>query len=400
MDLKSESPYFLLKHGLLKSYPSLQQNISTPIAIMGAGITGALLAWHLVHAGFDVIMVDRRHVAMGSTCASTSLLQYEIDTPLHKLSELVGEKNAVRSYQLCRQAIYDLADICTQLKTDVGFELRKSLQFASYKSHVKNLQSEYLLRKQYGFDVAWLDEKELRSKFSLEYPAGLYSADGASVDAYALTHALLADAATKGLNIYDNTNVEAIHYRKKQIELKTTAGHTITCQHLMIACGYESQRYLRKQVETIHSTYAIVSEQIAQTNFWCDNALVWETATPYMYMRVTSDNRILIGGFDDDFYNPVLRDRRVKQKAKQLGQKIQKLMPGIPFKTDFAWAGAFASTKDGLPYVGTVKELPNTWFALGFGGNGITFSQMAAKMITEKMQGKANKDLSIFSFDR
>jgi glycine/D-amino acid oxidase-like deaminating enzyme len=400
MDLKSESPYFLLKNGLIKSYPSLQENTRSQIAIMGAGITGALLAWHLVHAGFEVVVVDRRHVAMGSTCASTSLLQYEIDTPLHKLAGLVGEKNAVRSYELCREAIYELEAICGKLKTGVGFELRKSLQFASYQSHVNNLRSEYLARKKHGFEVSWLEKNELADKFSLQYPAGLYSADGASVDAYALAHALLADGATKGLRIYDNTNVEKIIHHKKKAELQTSHGFSIECRQLVIACGYESQRYLSQQVEKIESTYAIVSEPIQHSNLWFENALIWETAVPYTYMRVTADNRILIGGFDDELSDPKLRDQRVKQKARQLEQKFHRMMPGIPFRTDFAWGGAFAGTKDGLPYIGKPDNLPNTWFALGFGGNGITFSQMAAKMITQKIKGKPCKDLPIFSFHR
>jgi ribulose 1,5-bisphosphate synthetase/thiazole synthase len=83
MDLRSHSPYWLLKNGLISNYPSIQKDHRTEIAVMGAGITGALMAWHLCQAGFEVIIVDKRHVGMGSTAASTALLQYEIDTPLH-----------------------------------------------------------------------------------------------------------------------------------------------------------------------------------------------------------------------------------------------------------------------------------------------------------------------------
>src|SRR5688572_15752396 len=101
MDLRSHYPYWLLRHGILHTYPSLVKNISTQVVIMGGGISGALTAWHLQQAGFDVVLVDRRHIGMGSTAASTALLQYEIDTPLHKLIDKVGEKNAVKSYLLC-----------------------------------------------------------------------------------------------------------------------------------------------------------------------------------------------------------------------------------------------------------------------------------------------------------
>lgn len=128
--------------------------------------------------------------------------------------------------------------------------------------------------------------------------------------------------------------------------------------------------------------------------------MIWETADPYLYLRTTSDNRILMGGLDDDFYQPALRDKRVKTKAKKLRAKFNKLMPSLPFYTDLSWAGTFASTKDGLPFIGSIAKLPHTYFALGFGGNGITFSEIAARLITDKLSGKSNKDLSIFSFDR
>ena len=103
MDLRSHSPYWLLKNGLMTNYPSLSSDHRTDIAIMGAGISGALVAWHLCRAGFDVTVVDKRHVGMGSTAASTALLQYEIDTPLYRLISIAGERQAIRSYQLCAE---------------------------------------------------------------------------------------------------------------------------------------------------------------------------------------------------------------------------------------------------------------------------------------------------------
>ncbi|HJU46442.1 MAG TPA: FAD-dependent oxidoreductase, partial [Chitinophagaceae bacterium] len=87
MDLRSDYPFWLLDQGIIRSYPSLADDIHADIIIMGAGISGALAAWYLCHAGFKVVIVDKRHVGMGSTAASTALLQYEIDTPLAELIE-------------------------------------------------------------------------------------------------------------------------------------------------------------------------------------------------------------------------------------------------------------------------------------------------------------------------
>src|SRR4051812_10940775 len=100
MDLRSHYPYWLIKSGMVTPYPSLAADIKTDVAIIGAGISGALIAYYLSAKGLSVTVLEKRHAGMGSTAGSTSLLQYEIDTPLFKLCDIVGEQQAVKSYKL------------------------------------------------------------------------------------------------------------------------------------------------------------------------------------------------------------------------------------------------------------------------------------------------------------
>ena len=106
------------------------------------------------------------------------------------------------------------------------------------------------------------------------------------------------------------------------------------------------------------------------------------------------------GGKDIPFSNPIKRDKLLNTKTKQLEKAFTKLFPKLQFKTDFSWAGTFASTKDGLPYIGSIRQRPHTFFALGYGGNGITFSVAAAAIIKDMLIGKKNEDAAIFKFDR
>ena len=400
MDLRSHYPYWLLKQGIIRSYPSLEKNINTHVVIIGAGITGALVAWELCLAGIKTVVVDRRHVGMGSTAACTALLQYEIDTPLQELIKKTGYRNAVRSYQLCLQSIYDLKKICDRFYDKAGFRLRPSFQFASYKKHARELEQEYMLRKREGIGVSLLEEKDIVDKYGFKAPAGLLSKDGAEVDAYNLTHTLLHKSKARGLQVYDHTAIQKINHYKHHVELLTEAGHMIKARKLVIACGYESQQYIPKKIEQLSSTYAIVSEPLIMKNFWHRNSLIWETAVPYLYMRTTNDQRILVGGKDDYFSDSLKRDNALPRKAKELYKAFTKLFPHIPFKIDFQWAGVFGSTKDGLPYIGSIPQRPNTFFALGYGGNGVTFSLIAAQLIRDMLTGHKNPDLAIFSFDR
>ena len=400
MNLHSPLPYSILQHGIINSYPSLNHDVKTDIAIIGAGISGALVAYELCRAGFRVIIVDRRHAGFGSTAASTSLLQYEIDEPLHHLIELVGEKNATRSYLLCRKAISDIEKICNTLRVPEIYFPKPSFQFASFRSHVADLKKEFRVRRSCGLPIKWLEENEIREKFGFSRPAGILSEDGAEADAYKITHSILEKMIPKGLRVYDNTEIVSIRHGKHGVELTAMNNKRIAAKKLVIACGYESQKYIPFKVQELHSTFAIASEPFEQKKFWFRNALIWETREPYLYLRTNRENRIIAGGKDIPFTNPNKRDGLLPLKAKSLEQSVAKLFPEIEFKTDFQWAGTFASTKDGLPYIGTISQRPHTWFALGFGGNGITFSLIAAIIIRDLLNGKKNKDAEIFRFDR
>ncbi|HSZ84718.1 MAG TPA: FAD-binding oxidoreductase, partial [Puia sp.] len=218
--------------------------------------------------------------------------------------------------------------------------------------------------------------------------------------AYKFTHELFISNTKKGLNVFDNTEIKSIENKKRSVRLTTAAGNIITAKKLVIACGYESQKYLTRNVENLKSTYAIVSEPLNTNKIWYQNCLIWETADPYLYLRTTKDKRILIGGKDEKFLNAYHRDSKIHAKTKLLEKSFAQLFPEIIFKTDFQWAGTFSTTKDGLPFIGEISQRPHTYFALGFGGNGITYSLIAAQAITQNILGKKHEALKLFSFDR
>jgi glycine/D-amino acid oxidase-like deaminating enzyme len=127
--------------------------------------------------------------------------------------------------------------------------------------------------------------------------------------------------------------------------------------------------------------------------------MIWNTDNPYLYMRLTRDNRILIGGRDERFSTKTFRHMYHK-KAELLHKDFCKLFPDIKCKPEFSWSGTFGKTKDSLPFIGTYKKTPNTYYALGFGGNGITFSVIAAQIISDLITGKKNENAELFSFER
>ncbi|MEO6670875.1 MAG: FAD-dependent oxidoreductase [Ferruginibacter sp.] len=400
MDLKSGYPFWLIKNGLPFDYPVLLENTSSDVLIMGGGISGALMAYHLMESGIPCMLIDGRAIGLGSTCASTSLLQYEIDVPLCELKQKIGLKNAVKAYKLCEEAIDSLKEIAYKIEFK-EFQEKQSLYYAASKKDDAFIREEYQVRQENGFDVRLLDAKEIQGVFHFRGTTGILSAKAAQTNAYNFTHALHQYNIKRGLRIFDRTEAIKIKHSVTGVELETNRGHMIKCRKLIYATGYEAVNYVDRKIVQLQSTYAICSEQMQQDEIQMNGStLLWNTADPYLYLRTTTDNRIIIGGRDEKFYDPGKRDILLPKKSKQLEADLKKLFPGSVFKTEFSWAGTFGATKDGLPFIGEYKKLPNSYFALGFGGNGIVFSMIAAAFLTNTINGKQNPGEEMFSFNR
>src|SRR5690606_32634006 len=133
MDLHSGLPYWLVKNELFNYYNPLKENYKVDVVVIGSGITGALVAHELCKAGIPCAVFDKRTVATGSTAASTAQLQYEIDVPLSKMMEMVGEEHAVKAYLASLKSIKDLEKILKETKVDAAFTNVSSLWLATYK---------------------------------------------------------------------------------------------------------------------------------------------------------------------------------------------------------------------------------------------------------------------------
>jgi glycine/D-amino acid oxidase-like deaminating enzyme len=399
LDLQSGYPYSLVRYGLPYNYPRLDRSLNTDVIVLGAGISGALTAYHLSKAGIPAVVLDGRTIGLGSTCGSTSLLQYEIDVPLTELKEKIGEKQAAMAYILCHRSIGQLEQICHKLKFPL-FEKKHSLYLASYKKDKVLIEKEYAARKALGFEVEYWEEDKIKKRMGFSSPGAIYSHTAAQTDAYMLTHALHQHNIKKDIAVFDKTAALDITHQRNGVTVETTEGYKVKAKFLVIATGYEAIRYIKEPLIKLNSTYAVVSEALPQEETWYQDCLIWETKDPYLYMRKTSDNRILVGGRDEEFYNPSRRDKLIAKKAKELERDFSHKFPSISFIPEFRWTGTFAATDDGLPFIGNHPKMPHTLFALGFGGNGITFSQIAAEMITDIITGKKNKAAAIFAFGR
>jgi glycine/D-amino acid oxidase-like deaminating enzyme len=400
MELTAGYPFWLIKNGLPFQYNKLLQDISTEVIIIGGGISGALAAHHLIESGISCVVVDARSIGLGSTCASTALLQYELDIPLHQLKKKIGNEKAIRTYRVSGESI----DKLIALMHRIGFsecEERGSLFFSLRNSQKQFMREEFESRKEAGFEVELLSAETMRSSYGLSARHGILSAKGACIDAYALTHALLQCGIQKGLQVFDRTRITEIHDNEQGIKVTTQSGYHVNAKKLVNATGYEVKQFIKKNIVDFYCTYAMISEnQEERKELWQDRIMLWNTEDPYLYIRLTRDNRIIVGGRDEPFNNSITREVYLNKKALALEKDFKKLFPELSFNREFVWSGTFGKTKDSLPYIGALSDSPNIYYALGFGGNGICFSLIAAEILRDHILGKPNRDADLFGFER
>lgn len=401
MDLYSGTPYWLVKNPLWNYYRPLRDDLKIEAVVIGGGITGALAAHALVKAGVECCIVDKRSPATASSCASTALLQYEIDLPLCRMSRLMPEEDAAAAYRACLDAVGELEELLHETGTQAGFRRVPSLFYASDPGGLQLIREELAMRRRHGLPVEYLDRKRLGEVMGFDAPGALMNSASAQVDACRAAVGLMRhDMEHAGLRLFSHT--EIVRWQRCGEGYVLTAGNgcRIECDYLIVAAGFEAGPFLPQRLMRLTTTFAVASEPVDERLLWSGRSLIWETRSPYLYIRTDDNNRIIAGGEDIGRNSAVLRRMLLPHKAAVLRRKFRRLFPHIPFTAELAWAGTFSTTRDGLPLIGAFDGAPRMLFALGYGGNGITFSVIAARTVARAVTGEADPQRHLFTPER
>jgi glycine/D-amino acid oxidase-like deaminating enzyme len=377
----------------------LDRDIRCDVAIVGGGITGALAAEHLTALGHDVVLVDREREGFGSTAASTAMLQWEIDLPLHRLAALYGFDKAADVYRRSFQAVAGLRARVAELELDCALLPRDTVYLAAGEVGPRELQDESELRQRAGLPGSLLPHAPLLQSFGLDRAAAIVSPGSAEADPLCLCHALLRVAAGRGARLIRDEAI-AFDATPRSAAVQLAGGRTIEAGHLVLATGYVMPDEVGSTLHRVASSWAIATLPQPRSALWPGPALVWEASEDYVYCRTTTDGRIVIGGEDEETDDPQRREALGPAKTQALLAKLRALVPAAETTLGHAWSGAFGQTLDGLPLIGPVPGRPRMLAAYGYGGNGITFSYLAAQVIGELIGDRPRAWFDDFAIDR
>lgn len=242
------------------------------------------------------------------------------------------------------------------------------------------LRSEFDARAVAGFDVTWLDSEDLHHDWGIDGHAGILSTAGGSVDPYELAHGRLSVVLERDGRVHDRTTVTEYESTRRGVTLHTDRGSTVRARWCVVATGYEVATLLPDLPIDLNTSFAFVSEPVdGLEDRYPDGLLFWEHADPYLYGRTTDDGRFLVGGRNAHYRSPLRQRRALPTKARALERDIARRVPQLNLEVAFEWAGTLA---------------------LGFGGNGITYSALAAQYLADAIEGPQDPRAEVFRLDR
>lgn len=354
------------------------------IVIIGGGVAGCSIAYHLTKMGWrDVVVVERGELTCGSTWHAAGL---------------VGQLRS--EFNLTRMMMYG-ANLYRQLKAetgqDTGWRGVGTLRLASSNERIQELKLHIGHARSFGLPLEFVDLKEAQAMFPLADFKGVKAAafapsDGA-VDPNGLTMALAAGARSRGARIFTDTKVNAIGMKNGRVESVVTTNGTIRTEVVVNAAGqwgreigrmvglelpvvpFAHQYLITKPIQGVRHDFPTLRDP--------DLRLYWREEVGGLIVGGYEENPIVFGmeGIPDDFkfklLNPdwdsfaPLMENAVRRTPVVAEAEILRLLNGPE-----------AFTPDGEPILGPT-EVRGFWVACALCARGLGTAGAIGKTMAE-----------------
>lgn len=385
-------------------YPALAGQHDTTVAIVGGGMTGALVAQAFTTAGVSTTVLEGALIANGSTAASSALLLKEPDLELTALTKRYGSRHGRRIWELSRQSVEQLVALFKHLRIRCDLKTCDAVYYATTAQAAERLRDENELRRRLGFEAQWLGPAQLRRLTGIAAHGAILSRRNARFDPYRACVGMVRHAVRAGAQVFERSPVLRIKPTRQGVRISTREG-TVRAERVIIATGYATPQFRPLAGRfRMYRTYVLTTESLDRAqrdDIGLSNVMVWDTERPYHYARWVPHQRMLLGG-EDRLVQAGQRRRQLSNAAMaDLRAYFEIRFPALAtVNSEYAWEGLFAMTPDSLPYIGPHRRYPRHWFALGYGGNGMTFGFLAARLLLERWQGLDSRDHALFEFSR
>ena len=372
------------------------------VVIVGGGITGAITAYYLAKEGADVIVVEKNIIGYGETLASSAIIEAQMDLDILKLEKFIGSNHSKKIYKMAYNAIDEIENINDTIGEDLGFERKDLIYFTNKFMQKSQMQREYENRKKLGNELLFLDSHDI-----IDMQNGILTKGASAVlNPYMFTQSVFEYLnRMPNVRIFENTNIEDIISSYDSVKCITNNNFKILSDSLILTSGMDALRYIGNVPLEVSKTYTVITKPIKNYDELNLNFTARDSSDPHHYIRFTNTGRLIFGGEDtrinDRFYDEKYSNMVANDRYKKLKLSFEKILYGID-KTSIEYASnaSICNTKDSLPIVDEIPDMPNCFCNIGFGTNGIIHSVIGANMLKNAIKGFYTKDMNIFKITR
>lgn len=379
--MKMTSPWIDSQH--LPKFPALKKDLTVDVVVIGAGITGVSSAYLLKKAGLRVALLERERCGGVDTSYTTAHLTCVTDVRLHKLVSTFGKDRARALWEAGFAAIDQIVANIQNEDIDCDFRWVPGYLFAAIEGKlmdITSLKKDAALAREFGFSAEFMDAVPYLA------PPGVKIGHQAKFHPLKYLRGLLEKIPGQGSHVFEHTEVG--EFCEKPMVISAN-GHKIRCRYVVLAThtplmgktGIVSATLFQTKLY-LYTSYALGAKLPPQL---VPEALFWDTADPYHYLRVDKRRGFdyaIFGGED----HKTGQEPDTEERYARLQNKMQEWIPAAV--VDHRWSGQVVETNDGLPFIGETAK--SQFVATGFSGNGMTFGTLAAIMAVDAALGRKN----------
>ena len=377
----------------------ITQDIEADVVIIGSGSTGVSTALYLAQEhGIQAVILEANQTAWG--CSSRSGGQGQNASGRLSRSQWIERWGLETAKKLDRE-IYTGFENFKGLTQDIDCDATDGghLYVAHRPEKMIYLQNEAKVRKEiFGYDPLILSSEELREQYCDDRDAAgaLLEREGVGVHPLKFTFGLLKKAQSLGVKIHTSSPVESWETINGVHHIQTPGGIVRAKRIAICTGGYGMQglKPIKNRILPILSnsvvTRPLTDAEIQACNFRSHTFLT-DTRTLRFYYRLLKDNRLQLGSRSSISGADANSPEHLKLLTDAIARKFPPLA-GIPI--DYSWWGWVDVSHDMMPRITQPNPKENVWHALGYGGNGVSFSTWAGKRLAELIAGnKSNPEV-------
>ena len=375
----------------MPSFPKLDRDLTVDVVVIGGGIVGLTTAYLLAAGGQSVAVIERERCARIDTGHTTAHLTMVTDTRLHELSRAFGVTHAQAVWDAGLAAIAEIDTIVREHHIACDFDWLSGYLHApsgrADREQTESFQADAQMATEMGFDADVVAD------------VPLVGGPGVRFDNQARFHprkylaGVAAAVLEHGGQIFDHSAAEEFRDDPRGVKVNghwVQAGDIVIATHnpLVGVAGLASATVFQTKL-ALYTTYAVAGRVTRGT---VPDALFWDTADPYHYLRLEpdqDDDLVIFGGED----HKTGQESHTNTCYERLEEKLKAMIRGVDLT--HRWSGQVIETPDGLPYIGQMAD--HQYAATGFSGNGMTFGTLAAIMIVDAIAGRRNPWAELFA---